>query len=486
MSIPSISTFISKYSNPITLQILSHETLCSDSIICQLLKSKKFWQRLTQSIEVCRRLSTMWMFMLMMMVLTRARPEEDSRAPTNPLVAEGSASARVPRKNRRRKSKEITTTEPHVDQHVEQSAEQHANPPKRRGPSINHSVTRYLQNMPEGFKIPLTLDKATKAFIGTSATDFATELGIIVRDVFPMRFHKWDSVPEDVKTLMYEKLEGKFELLRTDNVLMEYVNSRLHIQWKRSRGVLSQHWKNNGGKTNPRLARLNMHGDCRNQDDWNHLCDYWESEKTRKYSDQMELNRRKQVNISRGGSRSIANHAFKIRNPETQLPPSPLEVYYKLHYNAKKKGWLNEDSRIVYDNICKQKEEAMARLNTEGTIVTTAMEHDVERKAIKSVCGRAKTIQSAWEVGVGPVLRKKDNWMKSAVESSQRDSTENEDLRNEVTELKEELKQSNEKYERVTQFLSQKYPDFESTISTNDADEDDGLNGLHNESDSTI
>ncbi|KAJ0902784.1 hypothetical protein HanPSC8_Chr08g0341181 [Helianthus annuus] len=111
MSIPSISTFISKYSNPITLQILSHETLCSDSIICQLLKSKKFWQRLTQSIEVCRRLSTMWMFMLMMMVLTRARPEEDSRAPTNPLVvAEGSASARVPRKNRRRKSKEITTT----------------------------------------------------------------------------------------------------------------------------------------------------------------------------------------------------------------------------------------------------------------------------------------------------------------------------------------------------------------------------------------
>ncbi|MFS7974294.1 hypothetical protein Hanom_Chr09g00866931 [Helianthus anomalus] len=38
MSIPSISTFISKYSNPITLQLLSHETLCSDFIICPLLK----------------------------------------------------------------------------------------------------------------------------------------------------------------------------------------------------------------------------------------------------------------------------------------------------------------------------------------------------------------------------------------------------------------------------------------------------------------
>ncbi|MFS7906068.1 hypothetical protein Hanom_Chr01g00055011 [Helianthus anomalus] len=262
---------------------------------------------------------TMWMFMLVMMVFTRTRSEEDSGVSTNQLVAEGSASARVPTKNRRRKSKDITTTEPHVDTHVEQSAEQHANPPKRRGPSINHNVTRYLQNMPEGFKIPLTLDKATKAFIGTSATDFATELGIIVRDVFHMRFHKWDSVPEDVKTLMYEKLEGKFELLRTDNVLMEYVNSRLHIQWKRSRGVFSQHWKNNGGKTNPRLARSNMHGDCRNQDDWNHLCDYWESEKTRKYSDQMELNRRKRVNISRGLSvdsqSCIQNCKFTLFDP---------------------------------------------------------------------------------------------------------------------------------------------------------------------------
>ncbi|MFS8026108.1 hypothetical protein Hanom_Chr16g01483081 [Helianthus anomalus] len=119
--------------------------------------------------------STMWIFMLMMIVLTRARPEEDSRAPTNPLVAEGSASARVPRKNCRCKSKDITTT-----------------------------------------------DKATKAFVGTSATDFATELGIIVRDVFPMRFHKWDSIPEDVKTLIHEKLEvGVGPVLRKNNNWMK-------------------------------------------------------------------------------------------------------------------------------------------------------------------------------------------------------------------------------------------------------------------------
>ncbi|KAD2392819.1 hypothetical protein E3N88_39796 [Mikania micrantha] len=156
------------------------------------------------------------------------------------------------------------------------------------------------------------MDKETKTFVGTSTTKFATECGIVIRNVCPMNFHTWDSVPKEVKTLMYEKLEGSFELLRADNVFMEYVDARLRAQWKRTRGVLSQHWKKNGGKTNPLVARSNMKPDCRSKEDWNHLCNYWELEKTRKYSDKMEANRAKQVNISRGGSRSISNHVFQM------------------------------------------------------------------------------------------------------------------------------------------------------------------------------
>ncbi|MFS7954915.1 hypothetical protein Hanom_Chr07g00636271 [Helianthus anomalus] len=38
-------------------------------------------------------------------------------------------------------------------------------------------------------------------------------------------------------------------------------------------------------------------------------------------------------------------------NPETQMPPSPLELYHKLHFNATKQGWLNENSRIEYVSI---------------------------------------------------------------------------------------------------------------------------------------
>lgn len=61
--------------------------------------------------------------------------------------------------------------------------------------------------MPEGSKIALTMDEGTKAFVGTSATAFATECGIVIRNFCPMNYHSWDSIPKEATNLMYEKLE---------------------------------------------------------------------------------------------------------------------------------------------------------------------------------------------------------------------------------------------------------------------------------------
>ncbi|KAD7477975.1 hypothetical protein E3N88_01111 [Mikania micrantha] len=186
------------------------------------------------------------------------------------------------------------------------------------------SATKTLDNLPPGAKISLTLSGDTKGFVGNSATQFATECGITIRNYCPMNFHTWESVPDDVKNMLYEKLQGRFNLLRSDRVFMEHVNARLHAQWKRTRGTLSAYWKKNGGKTNPQLARSKMMPNCRNQEDWNHLCDYWELEKTRKYNDQMEANRGKQVIASRGGSRSISNHRFHlVHELHSHLPRLP-------------------------------------------------------------------------------------------------------------------------------------------------------------------
>ncbi|MFS7942993.1 hypothetical protein Hanom_Chr06g00495021 [Helianthus anomalus] len=53
--------------------------------------------------------STMWMFVLVLMVLTRTRSEDDSRVLTTHSTAEGSASTRILRPNRRRKLNSTNT-----------------------------------------------------------------------------------------------------------------------------------------------------------------------------------------------------------------------------------------------------------------------------------------------------------------------------------------------------------------------------------------
>uniref|UniRef100_A0A251TJG2 Uncharacterized protein n=1 Tax=Helianthus annuus TaxID=4232 RepID=A0A251TJG2_HELAN len=234
------------------------------------------FKQLSNTTHTCLRFYkpyTMWKFVfLVMMVLTRTMPEEDSRGPTNQSVAIESASNIVPRSTRRRKRNAATTTA--VDQ-------PQVEPPKRRGPNLNLSATKDFENLPEGSKIDLTMAGGTKGFVGKTATQFANEIGIVVCSVCPMNYHKWDSIPADIKNLMYEKLQGKFNLLRTDKAFMGYVDNRLRRQWTRTRGEVSAHWKMNGGKTNPLLARSMMKSNCRSLEDWNHLCDYWELESTR-------------------------------------------------------------------------------------------------------------------------------------------------------------------------------------------------------------
>uniref|UniRef100_A0A251UR05 Uncharacterized protein n=1 Tax=Helianthus annuus TaxID=4232 RepID=A0A251UR05_HELAN len=189
-------------------------------------------------------LITMWMFVLVMMVLTRTRSEDDSRVLTTQSTAEGSASTRISRSNRRRKLNSTnTTTEQPAD-----TEQQSVDPPKRHGPNLNLSVNRPLKDLPEGSKIPLRMDEHTISFVGTSATDFATECGIIMRNFCPMNYHTWESVPEDAKTLMYEKLEV---------MKIRVIANKYHFY-----GVCE------------------CSTTCLIQE-WNHLCDYWELEKTK-------------------------------------------------------------------------------------------------------------------------------------------------------------------------------------------------------------
>ncbi|XP_076883249.1 uncharacterized protein LOC143531956 [Bidens hawaiensis] len=152
----------------------------------------------------------MWIFMLVMMatVCTRKRSEEEgSEQRTLQSCINGSESERRPRSTRKR-NRHLSNT-----QATQATDQPPVDEPKRRGRSINRSAINALENLPEGSKISLTIAPGTKNFVGTSATKFSTECGIVIRSVCPMKYHKWDLVPQYVKNQMYEKIQVRFNLL---------------------------------------------------------------------------------------------------------------------------------------------------------------------------------------------------------------------------------------------------------------------------------
>nr|KAJ0192870.1 hypothetical protein LSAT_V11C800438710 [Lactuca sativa] len=230
----------------------------------------------------------------------------------------------------------------------------------------------------------------------------------------------------------------------------------------------------NGGMTDPQLTRSKMKPDCRSKEDWSHLCDYWETDKAHKYADQMKNNREKVVISSRGGSRSIANHKFSMKNKKTQLPPTPIKLYHKLHFHPTKER-LNDETHIQYENILQMKEDECTKLVSTGISITPEMEYEIEKKVIKTVCAKHKTLLSRWKASSGPIMRKKDLHILSTTEPSQLASTNEMALKNKVTALEEEVrenkekvKQSEEKCEKMLQFMISKFPDSQNILCSPD------------------
>ncbi|KAL4567644.1 hypothetical protein LXL04_023233 [Taraxacum kok-saghyz] len=326
---------------------------------------------------------------------------------------------------------------------------------RKRGPNINKKATQVLDNLKEihsAARLTLTRDIYTMKFVGDSATYFATEVGIVIRKYCPLEFHTWEKVPNENKEDMMDRLRVKFQIPHEDKALVKCVEMHLQRQWKRTRSTLKAYWVKNGGIADPSLAKSKMDPNCRSKEDWEHMCKYWETDKAQKYADQMKQNREKLVVPSRGGSRSIANHKYAM------------------------------------ENIVKMKEDECAKLVSAGTTITPVMEYKIEKNAVTTVCSKPKTLLSGWESSSGPVMRKKDIPYFSASESSQSTSKNDEEWKSKYDALEEEqrinkeelriyqdkFKRSEEKSEKLSQFLISKFPDAQDMLFPNhDVDEEE-------------
>ncbi|CAH1415491.1 unnamed protein product [Lactuca virosa] len=152
------------------------------------------------------------------------------------------------------------------------------------------------------------------------------------------------------------------------------------------------------------------------------------------------------------------------------IAPTPIELYHKLHFHPTKE-WLNDETHIQYENILQMKEDECTKLVSAGISITPEMEYDIEKKAVKIVSAKHKTLLSRWEASSGPIMRKKDLHILSAAETAQSAATDEVALKSKVTALEEEVqenkdkvKQNEEKCETMLQFMILKFPDSQNIL----------------------
>ncbi|KAL8262739.1 hypothetical protein R6Q59_024088 [Mikania micrantha] len=111
----------------------------------------------------------MGILMLVMMVCTRKRHEEDSQIPTNQSVSKGSGYVCAKRRHKNKSlniaeqpivveqqtafERQAVAEQPFTELPAEEQPaadEQRVDPRRRHGPNINHRVARSLQNFPQG------------------------------------------------------------------------------------------------------------------------------------------------------------------------------------------------------------------------------------------------------------------------------------------------------------------------------------------------
>ncbi|CAH1413614.1 unnamed protein product [Lactuca virosa] len=92
---------------------------------------------------------------------------------------------------------------------------------------------------------------------------------------------------------------------------------------------------------------------------------------------------------------------------------------------------------------------------------------------------------TGWEASSGPVMRKKDIHLLSTAETSQSASKDEEDMKSKIVALEEEVrineqkvKQSEEKCEKMFQFIISKFPDSQNILCPPDEDEARAYNDI--------
>ncbi|XP_022156286.1 uncharacterized protein LOC111023212 [Momordica charantia] len=137
-----------------------------------------------------------------------------------------------------------------------------------------------------------------------------------------------------------------FRVDLSKRVVNKFIEQQMQISFKQYRSDLHQYYCE---FEDPVEARANPPERLTNPEDWNHLCDRWETPEWKEITKKNKKNRAKLPFNHRAGSKSFLQlqHELKIKEGSDI---GPVDLFGESHYNEKD-GLVNDNAEDAYENM---------------------------------------------------------------------------------------------------------------------------------------
>ncbi|KAI3924763.1 hypothetical protein MKW92_028419 [Papaver armeniacum] len=249
-----------------------------------------------------------------------------------------------------------------------------------RGDALNAKLNDHIRKKNE--KPTITIKPGKKIPTGDWATEFQTEIGIIVKKFAPWSTRpKWKSIGKSDLRKFYDLILEKFNIDLHVVRIQKAVNTMLANEYRQFRCTLHKHYlqyKQDG------TERENPHHQVK-QEDWEKLCTWFESDEFQKSSTQGKQSREANTTIHCTGSKPFARYREEMCDPETGEVVEQIEFYKLTH--CKNDVWTCHTAEENYGKML----ELRAAPTPEGSTPLTDAQ----------ICEQVLGVRSGYVKGLG-------------------------------------------------------------------------------------
>ncbi|CAL1402259.1 unnamed protein product [Linum trigynum] len=271
---------------------------------------------------------------------------------------EDRVSPRVPRR----------TTEPidEIDENADNTATSMPEQPEKTG-GRKRGLTKGVQVMARttrGSRIDgVFLQENSHAIVGPNQKLLNTEVGVVARMMAPIRKYYWTELTDEDKHPMFVKLESEFAFASATEEVRKALDKKLHKRFLNYKYTCHKHYKE---LEDPTKARLNPPEGVK-QEDWEALCEHFESDRFKGRSTNNIQNKAKQQYAHTTGAKSHDQRVYEMEQKklaaqaaqteqvdddqdaeDDEAVPVDIELYANTHKKASDGTWVSEELKANY------------------------------------------------------------------------------------------------------------------------------------------